>query len=203
MNSTFTDSKGNSIAPVAFRPSTPASSNAFTSPCTAYTSRSKRRAASRIDIGPTPHNTLSSSHRLPVSTGHSNSGEAKAMRASRSARPFVIARVRNGQILERPSSCRLVIIEVHKVLSDLITTLMIARADISPPIPQEPPANVTLSVRPGNWGIAADEAKGDVLLGFPHPGFGWVGFRFAKEHPEELARQLAACAQNIRSAAPY
>ena len=90
-----------------------------------------------------------------------------------------------------------------KVLSDLITTLMIARADISPPIPSEPPANVTLSVRPGNWGIAADEAKGDVLLGFPHPGFGWVGFRFAKEHAEELARQLAACARNIRSAAPY
>src|ERR1700676_5019624 len=38
-----------------------------------------------------------------------------------------------------------------RVLSDLITTLMIARADISPPIPQEPPANATLSVRPGNW----------------------------------------------------
>jgi hypothetical protein len=90
-----------------------------------------------------------------------------------------------------------------KVLSDLITSLMIARADISSPMPQEPPANVTLSVRPGNWGIAADEARGDVLLGFPHPGFGWVGFRFAKEHAEELARQLAACAQNIRSAAPY
>jgi len=90
-----------------------------------------------------------------------------------------------------------------RVLSDLITTLMIARADISPPIPQEPPANATLSVRPGNWGIATDEAKGDVMLGFPHPGFGWVGFRFSKERTEELARQLSACAQNIRSAAPY
>ena len=38
-----------------------------------------------------------------------------------------------------------------RVLSDLITTLMIARADILPPIPPEPPANATLSVRPGNW----------------------------------------------------
>jgi hypothetical protein len=90
-----------------------------------------------------------------------------------------------------------------RVLSDLITTLMIARADILPPIPPEPPANATLSVRPGNWGIAADEAKGDVLLGFPHPGFGWVGFRFSQEHAEELARQLSTCAQNIRSSASY
>ena len=90
-----------------------------------------------------------------------------------------------------------------RVLSDLITTLMIARADLSPPIPPEPPANATLSVRPGNWGIAADEAKGDVLLGFPHPGFGWVGFGFAREDAEELARQLSACAQNIRPTGPY
>jgi hypothetical protein len=90
-----------------------------------------------------------------------------------------------------------------KVLSDLITTLMIARADILPPIPPKPPANATLSVRPGKWGIATDEAKGDVLLGFPHPGFGWVGFRFSHEHAEELARQLSACAQNIRPSASY
>jgi hypothetical protein len=90
-----------------------------------------------------------------------------------------------------------------RVLSDLITTLMIARADISPPIPQEPPANATLSVRLGNWGIAADEAKGDVLSGFPHPGFGWVGFRFSREHAEELARQLSACAHNIGPSASY
>jgi len=87
-----------------------------------------------------------------------------------------------------------------KVLSDLITTLMIARADVWPPVSQEPPASSTLSIRPGNWGIAADEAKGDVMLGFPHPGFGWVGFRLSKEHTEELARQLSACAHNIRSA---
>jgi len=90
-----------------------------------------------------------------------------------------------------------------RVLSDLITTLMIARADILPPIPPEPPTNATLSVRPGNWGIAADEAKGDVLLGFPHPGFGWVGFRFSQDYAQELARQLSACAQNIRSSASY
>ena len=90
-----------------------------------------------------------------------------------------------------------------RVLSDLITTLMIVRADILPPIPPEPPANATLSVRPGNWGIAADEAKGDVLLGFPHPGFGWVGFRFSREHAEELARQLSACAHNIGPSASY
>jgi hypothetical protein len=85
----------------------------------------------------------------------------------------------------------------------LITTLMIARADILPHIPPEPPASATLSVRPGNWGIATDEVKGDMLLGFPHPGFGWVGFRFSQEHAEELARQLSACAQNIRPPAPY
>ena len=90
-----------------------------------------------------------------------------------------------------------------RVLSDLITPLMIARADILPPIPPEPPANATLSVRPGNWGIATDEAKGDVLLGFPPPGFAWIGFRFSQEHAEELARQLSACAQNIRPQASY
>jgi hypothetical protein len=90
-----------------------------------------------------------------------------------------------------------------KVLSDLITTLMVARADISPPISQNPPANATLSVRPGNWGIAADEAKGDAILGFPHPGFGWIGYRFSKEGAEELARQLSACAQSMRAAPAY
>jgi hypothetical protein len=90
-----------------------------------------------------------------------------------------------------------------KVLSDLITTLMIARADISPPISQDPPAKATLSVRPSNWGIAADEAKGDAILGFPHPGFGWVGYRFSKESAEELARQLSACARNMRAAPAY
>lgn len=88
-----------------------------------------------------------------------------------------------------------------KVLSDLIMTLMIARADISPPTPQEPPASGTLSIRPRNWGIPADQVNGDVMLGFPHPGFGWVGFRLSTEHTEELARQLSACAQNIRAAA--
>jgi hypothetical protein len=90
-----------------------------------------------------------------------------------------------------------------RVLSDLITTLMVARADISPPIPLEPPANATLSVRGDNWAIAADAAKGDVLLGFPHPGFGWVGFRLSKERAEELARQISACAQSIPAAAAY
>src|SRR5438046_1691518 len=56
------------------------------SPCTAFTSRPTRRATARIDTRPAPHRALSNSQRLGVSTLQSNSGEAKAICASFSAR---------------------------------------------------------------------------------------------------------------------
>jgi len=39
------------------------------------------------------------------------------------------------------------------------------------------------------------------MLGFPHPGFGSVGFRLSTEHTEKLGRQLSTCGQDIRVAA--
>jgi hypothetical protein len=80
-NSTFTASNGKTMRPSSVRSSIPASSSAVTSPCTAFTSRPARRAASRMDIGPAPHRTLSSSHRFSVRTFQSSSGVAKLMRA--------------------------------------------------------------------------------------------------------------------------
>ena len=80
-NSTLTASKGKTTPPLFARSSRPAFSNATTSPCTAFTSRLTRRAASRMDTGPAPHSALSNSHRFAVNTCHSNSGVAKLMRA--------------------------------------------------------------------------------------------------------------------------
>ena len=65
------------------RSSTPALSGAVTSPWTALTSRSARRAASRMDTRPAPQRAFSSSQRLAVRTFHSSSGVAKLMRADR------------------------------------------------------------------------------------------------------------------------
>jgi len=106
MNSTLTASNGNSTPPFAARLRTPASNNAFTSPCTAFTSRPTRLAASRMDMAPAPHIALSNSHRLAVSTCHSNSGVAKPMRASRSARPDFIARDASASVSARERTSR-------------------------------------------------------------------------------------------------
>src|SRR4030067_126494 len=59
---------------------TPAFSSAVTSPCTALTSRSTRRAASRMDMAPAPVIAFSSSQRLPDSTLNNSSGVSKLMR---------------------------------------------------------------------------------------------------------------------------
>ena len=48
-------------------------------------SRSTRRAVSRMETSPTPHNDFRISHRFAVSTFHSNSGEVNAIRADVSA----------------------------------------------------------------------------------------------------------------------
>ena len=102
----MTASKGNSIRPSGARVNTPAFNRAVTSPCTAFTSRSTRRAASRIDIGPAPQSTFRSSQRFAVSTCQSNSGVAKLIRASRSARPVFIARVASAKVSRRERTSR-------------------------------------------------------------------------------------------------
>src|SRR4030067_1035666 len=61
---------------------TPAFSNAITSPCTALTSRSTRRAASRMDMAPAPVIVFRHSPRLPDTTLNSNSGDSKLMRGA-------------------------------------------------------------------------------------------------------------------------
>jgi len=85
MKSTCTASNGNSSFPSASLRNIPAANSACTSPCTAFTSRPARRAASRKVIGPWPAIALISSQRLAVSTFHSSSGVAKLMRAFESA----------------------------------------------------------------------------------------------------------------------
>ncbi|TAK81509.1 MAG: hypothetical protein EPO20_25785 [Betaproteobacteria bacterium] len=71
------------IAHAAFLRSTPAAGSACTSPCTAFTSRPARRAASRSVIAPPPAMALSSSQRLAVKTFQSKSADAKEMCAPR------------------------------------------------------------------------------------------------------------------------
>jgi hypothetical protein len=95
-NSTFTASNGKMIRPSSVRSRTPALSSAVTSPWTALTSRPTRRAASRIDTGPTPQRILSSAHRFEVNTRQSNSGVAKLMRADFWGLPVFQARVKSA-----------------------------------------------------------------------------------------------------------
>src|SRR3972149_6591380 len=104
--STFTASNGNSMRPSSARVSTPACKSAVTSPCTAFTSRPTRRAASPMDTGPAPRRTFRSSQRFAVSTSQSNSGVAKPMRASRSARPVFMARAASANVSLRERTSR-------------------------------------------------------------------------------------------------
>ena len=95
-NSTFTASKGNSILPSSVRLRSPADSKAVTSPCTAFTSRFTRRAASRMDTGPAPQSALMSAQRFAVSTRQSSSGVAKLMRAALAPWPLCHARLKSA-----------------------------------------------------------------------------------------------------------
>ena len=95
-NSTFTASNGKMTRPSSPRPRTPAFSSAVMSLCTAFTSRSTRRAASRMEIGPAPHIAFSSSQRLAVSTFQRSSGVAKLIRADFSAFPVFQARTKSS-----------------------------------------------------------------------------------------------------------
>src|SRR5471030_2506970 len=60
---------------------TPASSNACTSRCTAFTSRPTRRAISRIDSGPVAVMALMMFQRICVSVWNSSSGDSNVMYA--------------------------------------------------------------------------------------------------------------------------
>jgi hypothetical protein len=80
------------MRPSSVRRRTPDSRSTVTSPCTALTSRSSRRAVSRIETGPAPVSVFNTSHRLAVRTSHSSSGLAKLMRLERSGRPTFQAR---------------------------------------------------------------------------------------------------------------
>src|SRR6185503_8367855 len=78
---TRTASKGKTIRPPSSFRRMPTSSRACTSPCTALTSRSTRRAASRRVTGPAPVSAESNSHRFWVSTLNSRAGVSKLMKA--------------------------------------------------------------------------------------------------------------------------
>src|SRR5450759_1971988 len=75
-------SNGKMIIPSSVFDNNPALSNAVTSPCTALTSRSTCRAASRMDMAPAPVIAFSSSQRLPDSTLNISSGDSKLMRGA-------------------------------------------------------------------------------------------------------------------------
>src|SRR3990172_9028599 len=75
-------SKGKTIMPSSVFDNTPAFSSAVTSPCTALTSRSTRRATSRMDMAPAPVIAFSSFQRLPDSALNNNSGDSKLMRGA-------------------------------------------------------------------------------------------------------------------------
>ena len=87
-----------------------------------------------------------------------------------------------------------------KVLSEFLASLMVARATILPPVPRETPDTTGLSVRTASWGVATDVDNGDVILGLPHPGFGWIGYRFSKQGMQHLVHQLAVTLQNMPAA---
>ena len=125
--------KGNSTPPSGVRFTRPASSNAFTSACTAFTSRPTRRAASRIDTRPAPHSTLSSSQRFAVRTCHSSSGVAKAIRASRSPRRVFITRDASASVSasERTSRTTVFIIPPLYIRSEVDHQLIGRRERIS------------------------------------------------------------------------
>lgn len=74
--------------PVSVFDSSPALSNAVTSPWTALTSRSTRRAASRMDMAPAPVIAFSNSQRLPDNTLNSSSGDSKLMRGAEALLPL-------------------------------------------------------------------------------------------------------------------
>lgn len=84
-----------------------------------------------------------------------------------------------------------------KVLSEFLIGLMAARASIVPPVQTETPDTGGLSVRAENWGIATDPNAGDVLLGLPHPGFGWIGYRLSKESLQRLLSQLTTALETL------
>ena len=93
----MTLSKGNWRRPSGERLSTPGSSRAVTSPHPLHIPPT-RLAASRMEVGPVPHRVLSNSHRFAVKTCHSNSGVAKAIRASVSPFPDFMARDASARV---------------------------------------------------------------------------------------------------------
>lgn len=82
-----------------------------------------------------------------------------------------------------------------KLVSDLLTQLMFARAEMLPAIPlQKPPKQLSLSVRTAHWGFGKDEPRRDppdVILTLPHRGYGWIVYRFSLQRAERLNRDLA------------
>src|SRR5450759_3232551 len=93
-------SNGKTIIPSSVFDSSPALSNAVTSPWTALTSRSTRRAASRMDMAPAPVIAFSSSQRLPDSTLNISSGDSKLMRGAE-VLPLFHVRVKSPSVSAR------------------------------------------------------------------------------------------------------
>ena len=100
------------MPPEALRSRTPAWSRAVTSPCTVFTSRPTRRAASRIEMGPAPHKALSSSQRRAVRTFHNSSGVSKLIRAVFWARPLSQARAKSSAACWRDATSRITVFTV-------------------------------------------------------------------------------------------
>ena len=76
------------------------------------------------------------------------------------------------------------------VVSSLLTQLMLLRERLVPRIDmQTPPAQLHLSVRTFHWAFGHD--KGDIAITLPHPGYGWIAYRFSRQALDGLRRDLA------------
>jgi hypothetical protein len=85
-------------------------------------------------------------------------------------------------------------------LSSLLDRLAIFRSEMSPPTDMRtPPAQVSLAVHMDHWAFGQEVRGFDddhVLLVLPHPGYGWIPYRFPMADAKRLANELAAKIQD-------
>jgi hypothetical protein len=77
-------------------------------------------------------------------------------------------------------------------LDDLIRALGDARAmldeEVAPQLDEG--ARITNSIVDPNYLVGTNSSKGQTLLAFRHPGFGWIGFQLRRPVVEAMVRKL-------------
>lgn len=74
-------------------------------------------------------------------------------------------------------------------LDGFIMSLSLHRAGLKERVADEPDADLP-SVPYPDWRISQADADGDRLLGFRHPGFGWLGFLLDEDSLQEIREVL-------------